>query len=64
MFINILGTTGMCGCPSHYLRPGFGEGVTEILTKGERTETLKDYKRIPEKELESVNWGMRRLKGE
>jgi hypothetical protein len=64
MCINILGTRGMCECPSYYFKLGFKEGVTEVLTKEERIETVKDCKRILENELEIVDGEMKRLKGE
>jgi len=55
----------MCGCQSYYLKPGFkGSIIMEDLTKEERIEILKDYKKILEKELESVNKEIKTLKEE
>ncbi|WXG39747.1 MAG: DUF5320 domain-containing protein [Candidatus Freyarchaeum deiterrae] len=59
------GTKGMCGCQSYYLKPGFkGSIIMEDLTNEERIEILKDYKKILEKELESVNKEIKSLKEE
>jgi len=56
------GTIGVCECQSHHPKPGFEESITEILTKEERIEILASYKRILEKNLESIKGEIKRLK--
>lgn len=56
--------TDMCGCHSPYLKTEFKEKLTDILTKKERIEILKDYRRILENELESLNKEIKKLEEE
>ncbi|MBS7250070.1 MAG: DUF5320 domain-containing protein [Candidatus Freyarchaeota archaeon] len=55
------GTLGVCGCYSPYLETEFKESLADTLTKKERIEILKDYRKILEKELEKVNEEIKKL---
>ncbi len=55
---------GVCGCQSPYLKAEFQESLADTLTKRERIEILTDYRRILEKELESVNEEIKNLEEE
>jgi hypothetical protein len=58
------GTLAACGCHSPYLEAEFKEIFADTLTKRERIEILKDYRRILEKELEKVNKEIKKLEEE
>ncbi len=57
-------TLGICGCYSPYVETEFKGSLEDTLTKKERIEILKDYRRILEKELEKVNEEIKKLEEE